>query len=884
MDNLRATFPVVADASVLTQMNAQNPNGSWPDINYADHSQTLWQPGTHWTRLNLLCSAYAQSTSAYYGDPALRTDIINGINYWLSLSPEPSSTNWWFATIGLPKDIGTALISMRYSPNPLPVALENQCIAWMSKGQTITNQVGANLFDVGYDYIMHACLSQDSALMTQAVSAVSNGITIDTAITGEGLQADNSFRAHYEQVYIYGYGSAFLGSVTTIAKALKGTSFAISADKIGLVSSFVRKAYTKVSRGRYVDFSVIGRSMTRPNNGKSDPGGVSNFKSVDLAGYAAEYDQSIARMNGSQPASYQVTPEHLHFWRCDYSVHQRAGYMFSIRSASTRTVKSECVNNENLKGKYASDGANFIAVNGDEYYNIFPVWDWNKIPGTTLPEVANPGSNTLNTRVPGTSVFAGGVTDGQYGVSTYAMNDYSTKAKKAWFFFDKEVVCIGAGISSTATEAINTTVNQCLLRGPVNVNTGAGAVVLANGSTQYNNNLQWAHHDNVGYVFPQGGNVTLSNQTQTGDWYSINHSYSNAAISTDVFKLYLQHGTSPTTAKYAYIVVPGVALSEMASYDASAVKIWSNTDTMQAVYHSGLDMLQVVFYQAGCVSNNGITVKASAPCTVVFRNVSTANPTVFVSDPAQNLSSVNIGLQNAALGANSVNYGVNLPTGNMAGSSVQAQVGPFIPPPAQQSAASTVATGDAYVRDATYADTNFPTGNLVIKKDNTGTGYNRKAFIQFDLSAYTAYADKLDDTASLKLYVSYANTNITSTNWAFYEGTNNAWAENTITWNNQPAVQSAPFATIQGVATGNYVTIPIKTILNNHLKSADKKLTICVAGTAVGGLTDANFGSREATTAQQPLLIIFQPDVVKPTITVPANVTTTADLGTKYRQ
>jgi hypothetical protein len=64
------------------------------------------------------------------------------------------------------------------------------------------------------------------------------------------------------------------------------------------------------------------------------------------------------------------------------------------------------------------------------------------------------------------------------------------------------------------------------------------------------------------------------------------------------------------------------------------------------------------------------------------------------------------------------------------------------------------------------------------------------------------------------------------------------------------------------------------------LKSADKKLTICVAGTAVGGLTDANFGSREATTAQQPLLIIFQPDVVKPTITVPANVTTTADLGT----
>lgn len=37
-----------------------------------------------------------------------------------------------------------------------------------------------------------------------------------------------------------------------------------------------------------------------------------------------------------------------------------------------------------------------------------------------------------------------------------------TGAHKAWFFFDEEIVCLGANIASTASEKVYTTVNQCL--------------------------------------------------------------------------------------------------------------------------------------------------------------------------------------------------------------------------------------------------------------------------------------------------------------------------------------------------------------------------------------------------------------------------------------
>ena len=98
-----------------------------------------------------------------------------------------------------------------------------------------------------------------------------------------------------------------------------------------------------------------------------------------------------------------------------------------------------------------SDGCTNIVTQGNEYANIFPAWNWRRIPGTTAPQLDTIPMAASDWQTRGTSTFAGGVSDSIYGVSAYAyMDNYAgvnTGAKKAWFFFDNEVVCLGSGIN-----------------------------------------------------------------------------------------------------------------------------------------------------------------------------------------------------------------------------------------------------------------------------------------------------------------------------------------------------------------------------------------------------------------------------------------------------
>lgn len=115
-----------------------------------------------------------------------------------------------------------------------------------------------------------------------------------------------------------------------------------------------------------------------------------NLQALD-AKHAGEY-ADIARRFLTREASYQRSDKNTMYHCSDYMLHNRQNYDFSVRTSSTRTNKTESGNGENLYGTYMSDGATNIRVNGNEYADIFPVWEWDRIPGTTLPagEKRNP--------------------------------------------------------------------------------------------------------------------------------------------------------------------------------------------------------------------------------------------------------------------------------------------------------------------------------------------------------------------------------------------------------------------------------------------------------------------------------------------------------------
>ncbi|TDE14439.1 polysaccharide lyase family 8 super-sandwich domain-containing protein [Dyadobacter psychrotolerans] len=865
--NIQAGSVTSLDAQVTTLLSSLSQNGSWPDIDYSSTSQTDWAPGNHLTRMGILAKAYSNASSTYYGQNNLKTKIETVMFYWLSLSPAPTSTNWFYLSISAPKDIGNTLICLRKAPVGISTELENQMLAWMNKGTAITSSPakdGSNLTDVAQHYLMRACLTENQSLLNQTITAVTASIVVTT---GEGIQNDNSYTAHGPQLYVYGYGREYVSGISNIAVYVAGTEYAFPSDKLAIFSAFVRNGFIKPSRGAYADYNLFGRGVSRANAGKADVALIQKVKGFDLASYATEYDNSIQRMQGVQLPSYNVSAEHIHYWRTDYSIHHRSKYMFGLRSVSSRNAKSEMGNGENIKGYYLTEGANYIAVKGDEYYNIFPVWEWNKIPGTTVPEITTYPVRTAWGVNFGTVQFTGGVSDGTYGASAYAMNDYGTTAKKSWFFFDDEIVCLGAGINSSAAQAINTTVNQCLLKTDVTVADAAGNTsVLSKGLRDYSGNLKWAHQGDVGYFFPNGGNLSLSNQAQTGSWSAINTTGSESAVATDVFKVWFKHGTTPANASYAYIVTPGkTSVSEMQNYDTTSVSILSNTSAVQAVRHNTLGIWQIVFYTAGEFTNGDVTVKANKPCVLMLKNLGQDQVSLHLADPSQSAAQIYIGLKTAQF---TEMKGVNftMPLSAMAGSTVSGSIStgsetynePVEPLLKLESVA------DAFVRSggtgatAVYGTTNYGTETvLTVKKESAG--YDREAFIKFDLSALPTAID----SAVIQLRVNNANTSVTNTKWVYYLADDNTWTETGLTWNSKPAAATKLGERI-GTTANSFVKLNITAAVLAKL-SADKIISIRVASeptttdVAVISKTDASFSSRENTNADyRPQLIVYR--------------------------
>lgn len=461
--------------------------------------------------------------------------------------------------------------------------------------------------------------------------------------TKEGFQHDNSNFQHGQQLYIGGYGDEILKGVTQVAMYTRGTRFAMPQDKLELISKFMRETYYAVMRGKYMSYDVLGRSISRPDILDKSRTILFAKRMVELdKEHADEFRDIVARMEGTKAPGDGLQPKHTHYFRGDYTLHVRPQYAFDVRLVSARTARCEYGNGENLKTYFLSDGCTNITTRGGEYFNIFPAWNWTRIPGVTAPQLKEIPLAASDWQCMGTSTFAGGVSDSLYGVTTYAYmdtyKDINTGAHKAWFFFDDEVVCLGSDIHSTSSEAVYTSVNQCLAASDEAVVSVDGKQEVLPAQETVYENADWVLHDGIGYLFPQGGRVVAGIQRQSGTWYDINNSVNRKEpVEEKVFTVSLYHGRQPENATYAYVVVPGKrTASEMEKYcKNNAIEILSNTADIQVVRHKKLDVWQMVFYRPGEFKYGKLSVRVDKPCALMVKKVDSRRPVVHVADPGQ---------------------------------------------------------------------------------------------------------------------------------------------------------------------------------------------------------------------------------------------------------
>jgi chondroitin AC lyase len=248
----------------------------------------------------------------------------------------------------------------------------------------------------------------------------------------------------------------------------------------------------------------------------------------------------------------------------------------------------------------------------------------------------------------GLTDYVGGVDDGLYGAVAYDFKSPHDllEAKKSWFFFNNEYVCLGSGINSNPDLPAYTTVNQAHLRGDVTISQG-GRTEVAHRSNRDLENVKWVHHDGVGYILPEPATVNLSNKAEHGRWSDISatKSASDELVTQDVFLLGIDHGNSPSNASYQYIVVPGVTSEEVASTSASNrdIEILSNTPDLQGVMHNKLGICQLAFYKAGEVEiSDGYTVKMDSQGMTMLKMNGNRIEELSVSDPSRKLTRVSL--------------------------------------------------------------------------------------------------------------------------------------------------------------------------------------------------------------------------------------------------
>ncbi|MCR8643409.1 DNRLRE domain-containing protein [Paenibacillus sp. N1-5-1-14] len=158
-------------------------------------------------------------------------------------------------------------------------------------------------------------------------------------------------------------------------------------------------------------------------------------------------------------------------------------------------------------------------------------------------------------------------------------------------------------------------------------------------------------------------------------------------------------------------------------------------------------------------------------------------------------------------------------------------------------------TEDAYVRNGTYAGTNYGTDTgLWVKSD--ATSYARKAYLKFD---YTGYSGSSTSLAKLRLHVNSANTSPSRTIKVY--GTTNSWTESGLNWNNAPAGATYIGSFTVSNTAGIWYEVDVTSYVNSNMASGKKISLMLVNEDAASSTNDVQFSSRESA-ATMPELVI----------------------------
>ena len=650
--------PPVDDAEVAKLIETIREDGTWPGINYEDVSRTAFEHRYHLANMVELARAYKQADSKFTKSRKVRAALEKALQHWVE--NDYICDNWWHNQIGTPNSLVEVLLIIG---DELPENLTSQLQPMLTRATIDAGgaRPGGDRIKIASIQAKNMLFLGDMDTFGEIVDVIESeikhvewlgadygyGIRKDAtgfqnrSAAGRGIQYDNSFHHRVDGVnntlsYGLGYANAFI----EWAAYTSGTKYAFSESQMEkLIDYFLDGICKTAIYGKYPDPGAKNRSISRQGTLDAYTAEPAE-KLLKTSDYRRDEVQEIVdiRNKGIKPTTSHAT----FYWNSEHFSFQRPDFFTSVRMYSTRNHNMEQpYNSEGLLNHHRGDGTNHISRTGDEYYDIAPVFDYQKIPGATIMQKPELPSEREIQKL-GLTDFVGAATDGKYAAVGFDFKSPHDPlcARKSWFFFDHEYVCLGAGISGRSELPVATTINQCLLRDNVTISDKNGERILSNGAHEIEK-VEWVYLDGIGYVFPESQSVNLSNQEETGSWWRINKQTDSPKdeVMKDVFKLWLDHGNQPADATYAYIVVPATSIEELRQASSkNDIAIIKNTPYVQAVKHHSLDMIQMVFYKAGNLEiDDDIVIQAETPGIILLQMDGQELRQIAVSDPNREL-------------------------------------------------------------------------------------------------------------------------------------------------------------------------------------------------------------------------------------------------------
>ena len=713
-------------------------------------------------------------TKELYQNQELRNAIFYALekgtsfyNYDFYKSQRTSSTakeyyNWWDYAFGAPDEIlQTLLIMYPYKTT----AEKNTANKIIDTCRTLIDELRPNNDGktdedtLSYRRTrlricgMIAALKEDTALIEQTRTNLINFLANNDG--GNGVQDDNSYRAHDHFAYEGTYGTSNLcDRIIESYSVMSGTAFAPTASNKHNQMDWILKTFMPVmhngvmllqSNGRYPSSGLgYGRAVIRAALllidcfEEEDNLQLIRFireivvKETETETYNAYSTLAVAL--GSVPL-VQTLKEVVYDYdlpmetnvyadmrpSTDRAVQHREDYTVGLAMSSRRTATPESINGANRYGWYTGDGALYIYndktnTSYDQYGSDFNVYaNMYRVPGTTEENSTTrkpvsqqkayyPGMTyTSSGWVQATNkdgvdagAFVGGVEmDETYIAAAYDFEAYSWSsaestveknqiknpvernnikqaitsdltAKKSYFMFDNEIVCVGSDIDfSTRTSSVYTYVdNRELLEKTTvdGVTTYGTDDIIVDGnllekvnsfSTKKYTDPSWIYAENFGgYVFPKGGNVTLKKayRESSNDGDDTNDSFNKMTTTSTTpngkhsfLEVWIDHGSKPVDGSYSYVMLPNMTAEETQAYSATPdISIAKNTTSLHVVKENTLGITAMVFWKAGTYGD--ITV--DKPMILMVKETN-GMYTLSACDPTQELTTATITINRA---------------------------------------------------------------------------------------------------------------------------------------------------------------------------------------------------------------------------------------------